>query len=485
MAIRGPRARLYVVDPSIASLVGTPSRHEHSSPSRRESKMSLPWRFASVDDYVDGTIIQLQSGCPKLKSLKIGKYYLHGSDLESHHVVLLLQHAKDNVNLTEVSMHGVVLDARAAASLRQLISSTTPRQWEMVEFNFCHGDGVKILSAPTLIKCIKINNCWIGREEISAVGLNLKLNRLLTKLELHEEDLRGSFPGQALADGLAITGSLESLEFGYCRFDDDGIESLANGLAQNKSLVNFMCPGCELEDTQIARLSQSLSNHPRLRHVKLFRNHCGLEGATALAGMLGNDAESGIPLLSLDLSYQQFERAKKLDLGLLSSSLSSNASLTELILSFNKLDDTDAEMLAYGLKENHTLQTLDLRANNIRDAGTIAIADQLVAQSSLKKLFLFGNPFRKDGASALLTAIRNNAEMEVLNMDYNVCFYDSIQFYCYLNQAGRHLLKNDTFNPALWPLVLARAKQVSEHSHQVCTQQDIIFYLIQGPTLTQ
>ena len=446
--------------------------------------MSLPWRFASVDDYVDGTIIRLQSGCSKFKSLNIGKYFLHGSDLESHHVVLLLQHAKDNVHLTEVSLHGIILDAQVAASLLSLMGAT-PRKWEKIAFNFCHGEGVQILSAPTLIECIKINSCWIGRKEYLSLGLNLQLNRMLTKLELYEEDLRGAFPGQALEDGLAITLSLQTLEFGYCRFDDDGIESLAKGLSQNKSLLDFMCPGCELEDTQIAVLAQSLDSHPRLRHVKFFRNHCGVEGATLLARILADETEraSSSQLVSLDLSYQQFERAKKLDLALLSSSLSGNASLEDLVLSFNKLNDADAKMLAFGLRDNRSLQKLDLRANNIRDDGTIAIAEQLVTHSSLKKLYLFGNPFRKDGAAALLKAIRGNLDMEILNMDYNIGLYDSIQFFTYLNQAGRRLLKDDSFNPALWPSVLTRAKQVSEHSHQVCTHEDIIFNLVQGPAL--
>jgi Ran GTPase-activating protein (RanGAP) involved in mRNA processing and transport len=489
MAVQREKSRT-TVDPSIASIVRRPSRFDvprlsdsHSPIYAHRTKMSLPFRFNSVDAYLDGTIIKLQSGAQNFKSLKIGKYYLRGSDLESHHMILLLQHAKDNSNLKEVSLHGVTIDEQAASALASLFS-TTPRKWEKVVFNFCRGEGVRVLSAPTLIECIRIKNCQIGQDEFTALGLNLQLNRLLTKLELFEEDLRGAGPGQALEDGLAITRSLETLEFSYCRFDDDGVRSLASGLLQNKSIVNFMCPGCELEDGQLSLLTGSLSNNPRLRHIKIFRNHCGLEGASAVASILAKqETDGGTQLLSLDLSYQQFERAKKLDIGLISSSLAGNLSLKELILSFNKLNDADAQTLASGLHGNRSLRKLDLRANNIRDAGAVAIAENLVNHSALKQLFMFGNPFRRGGSIALLNAIRYNFELEILNMDYNTCFYDSIQFFSYLNQAGRRILKDDSFNPALWPLVLVRAKSISDRSRGICMHAEIVFQLVQGSLL--
>ena len=191
--------------------------------------MSLPWQYRSVDEYVDGTIIKLQSGSEEFSRLKIGKYFLHGSDLESHQMVLLLQHAKDNSNLTEVSLHNVPIDAEVASSLLLLIAAT-PRKWEKVDFNGCSGEGLRVLSAPTLIEYVRIRNCCMGPEDFIFLGLNLQLNRMLIKLELFEEDMRGSSPGQALEDGLAITRSLESLEFSYCRFDDEGVQSLSRGL---------------------------------------------------------------------------------------------------------------------------------------------------------------------------------------------------------------------------------------------------------------
>lgn len=446
--------------------------------------MSLPWPFASVDDYVDNTIIKLQSRSSTFKTLNIGRFYLNGSDLESHHIIILLQHAKDNSYLDEISIHGITFDEHTASALLSLIG-TRPRKWSKVAFHGCHGEGLKVLSAPLLIECIRIKNCSMGIQDHEALGLHLQLNNLLNKLELFEEDLRGAEIGQALEEGLAITLSLQTLEFSYCCFDPEAVQFLANGLSMNKSLTNFQCPGCELEDAQVALLANSLVTHPKLQHLKIFRNNCGVQGASAIASMLAVQSTNPehLQLSSLDLSYQQFERAKRLDIGLLASSLTGNTTLKELTLSFNKLNDDDVKLLAIGLRENVSLIKLDLRANNIRDIGAIAIAEHILPCTALRQLYLFGNPFGKEGSASLFKAIRNNFTMEVLNMEYCSSLYDSIQFYTCLNQAGRRILNDDSFNCTLWPLVLGRAISISERSHGICTHADIIFHLLQVPAL--
>lgn len=446
--------------------------------------MSLPWRFSTAEEYVDGTIIKLQSQNSRYKHLSIGKYYLHGSELDEHQILLLLVHAKENTILTDLSLCGISIGESSSPTHSALVQllSPPPREWKKVSFNCCRGTGVRAIAAPSLIEFLRISNCHIAREEVTALGVHLQLNRNLQQLELFEEDLRGDHMLDSFQEGLSITHSLKSLEFSYCQFDTEGITVLAKGIEQNSSLTSFTCPGCELEDTQVATLIRSLSGHPTMQIIKIFRNHCGQLGAIALAELLGkqNSQTSSSFLTSIDLSYQQFERAKKLDLGLISASLATNNILKTLSLSFNKLNDADAELLSFGLRENSTLEELDLRANNIRDAGATAIAENLVARASLKKLFLFGNPIGTIGSHALLQAIRPNLEMEILNMDYNMRDYHSIQFFTCLNRAGRRICKSFGFDPRLWPIVFSRAKKISHGPGGVCTHADTIYHLIRG-----
>jgi hypothetical protein len=176
----------------------------------------------------------------------------------------------------------------------------------------------------------------------------------------------------------------------------------------------------------------------------------------------------------LRFENQQFEQANKLDLGLISSQPAKNAYLTSLILSFNKLNDTDAKTLACGLRKNRVLQELDLRANQICDAGTITLTELvlLVANqhAAFIKLFLYMYLFGGEGGRALVQSIRGNSIFLILNMDYNSwCSYDEIQFCTYyLNWAGWQLLKEDHLNPTIWPLVLERAQNVSRDSRGIC-----------------
>ena len=49
-------------------------------------------------------------------------------------------------------------------------------------------------------------------------------------------------------------------------------------------------------------------------------------------------------------------------------------------------------------------------------------------------------------------------------------------YHCDLNRGGRRALKEEDFNPSLWPFVLARASRI--HRYNSCDSQDVIFHLV-------
>jgi hypothetical protein len=121
---------------------------------------------------------------------------------------------------------------------------------------------------------------------------------------------------------------------------------------------------------------------------------------------------------------------------------------------------------------------------NIRDVGTVALANGVVRESpTLKKFWMYGNPLGEVGARSLLGAICINTEIEVMNMDYNLSVYDKIQYYAYLNQVGRRLLKDENTNRALWSIIIERAKTISQESRGVCTAADLTFPIVRDPAL--
>ena len=624
--------------------------------------MSLPWRFSTVEDYVEGTIRNLhlqlhrvgenesiekdddghdnstiRNHNPLLRSstnsrggrtiilgdhpsrttttttrmmmfkphLTIGKYYLHGSDLQTHHVIRILEEAIStypprptadttsdsfcpkspgtlevthsfsssrnsipNSVINEISFSGVTLLQDVLPSLIQMF--TKYKYFKRMSLNDCTGYGIVALGGSNedngggeeeeqvafvpVVDCICIANCQMMSRDLKALGRHMCLNNNLIQLELFElkfeENIFSPSTGEQQYDddtmvlaqfsvALQTTTSLKVLEFSHCTFNDNVIEAVAEGLRDNQSIESFFIPGCELDDDQIAMLMESLSHHPTLSCIKLFRNYCGSNGTSNIANMMGSVDidESEMPtvhegitdsyhsclhlnnikkkitrrtkLKSLDLSYQHFERADKLDITMISKSLAtSNSMLVTLKLAFNKLNDDDAKILASGFQPSETqqrpnsssscccctLQELDLRSNNIRNEGIVAIAEKIITTStSLQKLFLFGNPISINGANAWLKAISDhNTILEVLNIDYSTLWYTQIQFYTYLNRAGRRLLSSrqigndhnntivlvEDLNPALWPVILGRARKISLGSLGVCTQSDLIFQLI-------
>ena len=89
-------------DPSSSFDYGFPRRRR----SRNNSNMSLPWRFATADDYVQGTIDRLNGTIPSptvQTSLNIGKYYLTGSDLTAQQINAILKELVQRFPSTEFS----------------------------------------------------------------------------------------------------------------------------------------------------------------------------------------------------------------------------------------------------------------------------------------------------------------------------------------------------------------------------------------------
>ena len=456
--------------------------------------MSLPWRYASADDYVAGTIAKLSSTTDDSSSvvvrhLKIGKFYLHGSpSLRTDQAALLLRAGRNHPYLEELTVCGVNFSGDSLSAFVELLRSdrTNTSGWKKVTLNNTDQQAILALTTPSLldhfvpIETISITRSRLGCQGFQSLASLLASNPTLQKLEITEETVNHS-SAVALAEGLKATKSLTTLELSYCVFQEHAVGTLATGVRQNTSLQSLLLPGCELEDDQLAMIVTSLQNHPTMQQLTLFRNHCSIQGTEALA-LLQNNSSSKIS--KLDLSYQQFERSKKLDIASIADSLSTTACLQRLSLSFNKLNNMDVQKLAEGLYRNDTLQQIDLRANNIRDDGVCALARVLKRHPSLEKVFLFGNPFGSIGAESLLTVARENTRLLELNTDYNASSYDSVQYYCCLNRGGRHLLKADV-PPAFWPLIFCRAKKVSESSRGVCSAADIIYHLLNGSSVLE
>lgn len=449
--------------------------------------MSLPFRYRTQEDYVEGTIKEIQND--ECSCLQIGEFYLKSSFLHPDNVIAILTHAKHyNKELKEIKFCGVALERDSATVLHSILREGSCKQLRHLSFSSCHGVGIQALSresTATHLESIRIEATEMSGTDLNALWSYVRCSQHLQRLQLYEasmEDLTIAHT-RGLVASLTETKSLQFLELSYCTFDDQSIQNLALGLSNNQSLHTLSIPAGELDDSQLTRILSSLENHSKLKVLKLPRNYLEQQGSEALGKLLDYNI-STCALTSLDLSHQHTERAGKLDCSPFAPQMTTSKSLTSLNLSFCKLNDDDAKALASCLSQNKVLQDLDLRSNNIRDDGVKALADYLRSSQGLQKIFLFGNPFREAGAASLYEAIKVNTSLQILNMGYSSCYYDVVQFYACLNRAGRGLLSQD-INPAIWPLVFERSEAISKTSRGTCSAADLIFQLLHGPVLME
>jgi len=97
-----------------------------------------------------------------------------------------------------------------------------------------------------------------------------------------------------------------------------------------------------------------------------------------------------------------------------------NATITELDLSWNNLRNADAEHVAEALGSDTVLRTLNLGWNNFGSAGPIAAtALALTTNAALTKLDLSWNRVRENGCALLGDALKTNRSLRYFIMDGN------------------------------------------------------------------
>lgn len=162
---------------------------------------------------------------------------------------------------------------------------------------------------------------------------------------------------RCLAQGLAQTATLTTLDVSNCTLDqDEAITLLAEGLGGNKSLNNFFARNCGVSDVQLATLIRPLGSHPSLIHLDLDSNRGGPRTSHALASLLSAPTSS---IQRLVVSHQrpfqgyrrprdesEGDRQRRLDVPVVAGALwGRNRALRVLDLSDCHLDDVGLDSL--------------------------------------------------------------------------------------------------------------------------------------------
>ena len=149
--------------------------------------------------------------------------------------------------------------------------------------------------------------------------------------------------------------------------------------------------------------------------------------------LIGQNTEKNGTILNL--SFEELEDA---GMETLSEGLK-NTSLKEIRLYSNKLTDKSAPFIAKIIQNNKDLETLDLGLNDLKDAGMETLSEGL-KNTSLKKINLYSNDLTSKSAPFIITLIKNNPNLETLNLRVNrLTRKDSQDILSYLNKYDKSI----------------------------------------------
>ncbi|KAL3908349.1 MAG: hypothetical protein SGILL_008517 [Bacillariaceae sp.] len=411
---------------------------------------------------------------------------------ESHVVVSKLQSAMEDTNLLEVSFNHTDFDDTIVATFLELLA--TPRSkdhdglWKNVSFFNCTGklaDAIHRAAATNSIARISLVR---NLERLESYEFLRTMLQATTSLR----SLRISIPFEAaedaafLADGLQQNTSLESVDFRWSAFDsDECVVALSRGLAANQTLTHLHFSSCSLSDDQIYEVCSALRDHPNLETLDLESNNCGDKGGRQIAALLESH---NCGLKELNLSFQQRNMVNgKLDCGPVIAALRYNKSLQSLHFTCNGLVDEDAEAIGQILVENSCLEELYLARNKLTDGGIKKLANHLPAMQGLKKLSLWGNKITEDGALTLLDGVKQNTDMQGINLFRQYRCSSQIQYYTNINRGGRRFFlanPNDTV-VGICPHLVERVNRIKlitrkeDIADEASARADMIHYLLQ------
>lgn len=313
----------------------------------------------------------------------------------------------------------------------------------------------------------------LGDHGTALIAQGMHTNRALKKIILSSNRIRDA---AALGTLLRHNNTVKCLVLCHNQLGNDGAAQLSQGLAHNRSLTSLRLNGNLIGAQGAAAIGTALSHHPTLSRLDLTGNPVS---GSLCNGLQLNDSLQTVILARCSLSA---------DAGIaLATLIARHATLRELYLDNNRLEDDGVEALAAGLNESRSLLTLSLNGNCIRNRGACAIARALAhhplqylslnrnrisnegvielarvlrTDTTLKELDLYRNHAHTEAAVEMVDAMHSNATLFKLELSCNcitnVSVMRQIRFFGKLNKAGRHLLRSPHVPIALWPYVLAR-----------------------------
>ncbi|XP_072892641.1 NACHT, LRR and PYD domains-containing protein 12-like isoform X2 [Hemitrygon akajei] len=386
-------------------------------------------------------IQRLGPGLHKCQELRLSNNELGDSGVKLVSAALRNPECK----IQKLRLYRVRLTDSGAEDLASALS-TNPSLTELnLGGNKLGDSGVKLVSAA-----LRNLECKIQKLELFSVGLTDSgaedlVSALSTNPSLTELNLGGNKLGDSGVKLVSVAlrnpeCKIQKLELWKVGLTYSGAEDLASALSTNTLLTELILSGNKLGDSGVKLVSAALRN-PECKIQKLGLIQVGLtdSGAEDLASALSTNpsltelelsnnklGDSGVKLVSAALRDPEC-KVQKLELekiGLtdsgakeFASALSTNPSLTELILSGNKLGDSGVKLVSVALRHPECkIQKLELARVGLTDSGAEDLVSALSTNPSLTELNLGWNSLTDRSVPALRRLILTLPSLERIRL---------------------------------------------------------------------
>ena len=376
-----------------------------------------------LDNMLQTGLVKIATACNKLSNIQVLQL-AHNCIIPSK-VVELTSIITQNTSLERVLLGGITLNAAECFhyninEVLHKITVTSCKSSCVVLFDDC--TYLEVIYLEMLRKQIDNEKKCFDNIPIyeNAKNFNFaqkihhyfKRNRITQMNAQEAKERLTQINTRKIISSLCILEKVKVIDLENNNIDEDASFELATALHSNNVLEQLWLRGNKLNTAGALYILNSLEYLTTLQVLDMSYNNIGSQSADGIAAVIDNN-----PLINqLWLDGNDLHSIGTI---IICNALKKIRTLSILSLCNNGITDDAADELSTVITQNVLLEDLLLSNNQLHSTGIKIIAESLSKLIKLRKLDLFNNNISKEGASSLAIVIQNSTNLQDLFLSGN------------------------------------------------------------------